>query len=149
MKKNKLKLQKSKALRSNWLITFTSTILGVVFGLVITDYYTSRSKLKNRDIALGLISKEIESNNEMLTEYKEQIVRLDESLKYLLSSFRGDKVMIHKDSIETYNNKAASFFPIKNKINIRDSIEIEYYVIIMHDINSLIGRDLSLIAWET
>lgn len=143
-----IKFKKFKTLQSNWFITFSSTIMGVVLGLIINDYYNANIKLKNKEIALELVQKEIDDNEKLLVEYNRHIETLASNFKIILDSYVNDKVFIHKDSLENYKEKM-EFFKISKIKSKNDSLEIQYSILIKYNPNNLITGKLSSIAWET
>ena len=67
--KNILKI----AANSSWVITLTSTILGVLIGLYLNNYYTNLNLEKKRVNAFQDVLTEIDNNFVKLAEYHDEI----------------------------------------------------------------------------
>jgi hypothetical protein len=140
--KNILKI----AANSSWVITLTSTILGVLIGLYLNDYSSNLALEKKRTNAFQNVLTEIDNNFVKLAEYHDEIDRIDKELRQVSKLYNTDmEIIIHKDSLNSINQKFRN--PLREtRVMHQDSLGLSYSFRISAN---LIVMDLHTATWDT
>jgi len=140
--KNILKI----AANSSWVITLTSTMLGVLIGLYLNDYNTNLNLEKKRVNAFQDVLTEIDNNFVKLAEYHDEIDFKLKELRQVSKLYNTDmKIIIHKDSLNSINQKFRN--PLHElPATHQDSLRLYYLYSISAN---LIIMDLHTATWDT
>jgi hypothetical protein len=139
--KNILKI----AANSSWVITLTSTILGVLIGLYLNDYNTNLNLEKKRVNAFQDVLTEIDNNFVKLAEYHDEIDFSLKEQRQVSKLYNTDmKIIIHKDSLNSINQKFRNPLHELRAIH-QDSLWLFYSTRISAN---LIVMDLHTATWE-
>lgn len=142
------KIDYSKILANNWVVTLTATLIGVFVALYLNEWMASRKLSNQKAIATKNISIELNSNKDYL---KDALLRHEELIEIM--SFLGQYVDDNDDLIAPV--KAFNAFKKKypDLINIEDSTFVEEGI---YNYDGEINLDLSFphfelttITWKT
>lgn len=109
----KPKFQIRKLLASQWVITLTSTMLGVVIGLYLSETNARSNTQEAQEVALTMVNQEISGNQKLLQEYHNVLGEKYEALSTFLPALNGDMVLVHKDSVDRFTQKVRSLMKLE------------------------------------
>ena len=140
----------SKFLSNDWTVTIVSTMLGIIIGLYITNYFEEKKLLKGKESALKQVSKELSDNNTILLDYHKVLKEKHQSFSNVIKVLNQDmELIIHTDSLENFKAQTKSVFayssnePIANgQIKISGDLNLNVE-------SQLLVRDLSHIIWDS
>ncbi|MBT6438854.1 MAG: hypothetical protein HOK72_04040 [Flavobacteriales bacterium] len=140
--KNILKI----AANSSWVITLTSTMLGVLIGLYLNDYNTHLNLEKKRVNAFQDVLTEIDNNFVKLAEYHDEIDFSLKELRQVSKLYNTDmKIIIHKDSLNSINQKFRN--PLHElPATHQDSLWLVYWFQLSGNLSVM---DLHTATWDT
>jgi hypothetical protein len=136
-------------LNSNWFITLSSTILGIVIGIYLTNFSNHRSLLHKKDLAVEQVMLEIKENHEDLKDYYGQLSQAYPSFDYMLDKLNADgEIIIAKDSLEVFQGAMADIFVYENNRAVgSDSLKISGELSVAFD-SKLSFSKLSSVVWD-
>lgn len=140
----------TKILNNSWTVTLVSTMVGIILGLYITNYFEEKKLLKEKENALQQVSKELSDNLLILEEYNEILRQKYDALDYLIGNLNEElELVIHKDSVEQFVQETALIFTFENFENLDNNQvkmrgDLEFFIK-----SELIARNLSRIVWES
>jgi len=141
-----------KFISSNWVITLTSTMVGVLLGLYLNSYYEKKSLSKKKELAFEQVSIELSENQKLLEEYYRVSIKKYKELKYFITKINDNKqgVFVQKDSIDVFKNKTKSIFEFDHFVELEDTKLVKMRGDINIDIDSpLVFISLSNLTWES
>ena len=143
-KKNYLKLASS-----NWIITLTSTMIGVIFGLYLNNYNEKKSLYEDKVRALLQVSMELSENQKSLENYNDMLNKLFTEFNYFHTKHNDSIIIVHIDSIEIFKNKTQNIFQFNRyeKINSK-TVRIKGNISLNLN-SSLVTYSLSDITWKS
>ncbi|MEM6643178.1 MAG: hypothetical protein AAF616_09385 [Bacteroidota bacterium] len=140
-------------LKNAWVVTLTSTILGIVIGIFLTDFFQQRRLIKDQKNALELVIQEIEDNQVKLREYHDTLALKFDAFQYLYPYlFENEKqLVVHKDSLQHFKRKSFPIVKISGTDSITtDSVRITGEVNLSFNSNStILLTGLTTVVWDT
>lgn len=136
-------------LNSNWFITLSSTILGIVIGIYLTNLSNHNSLLKKKDRAIDQVIQEVADNQETLEGYYSQLKQSYPAFEYMLTKLNPEgELIIAKDSLEAFQKTMAGVFVYEGKKAIgKDSLKVSGELSVAFNSKLSLSK-LSNIAWE-
>lgn len=145
-------MKKKKTILNNpWFVTLVSTMVGIIAGLYITNYFENNRLYNAKQKALTQVQIELKDNHELLKNFNEKLGEKYEPMFIVFSNLNEDMdLVIHKDSL-------ASFLKSTKKIFSYDSFTtVDATMIELHgDLNfnlenvGLMAKKLSSIVWDS
>lgn len=138
-----------KFVRSNWVITLTSTMIGVILGLYLNGYYENKSLAADKKKAISQVYTEISENKKSLKNYHDLISKNYNEISYIFSKLNNDfEIIVHKDSTNRFINETKEIFSFAKSEKIDSN-----FVKIRGDLNfnvdsPLMFSGLSQITWQ-
>jgi len=137
-------------LKSDWIITLTSTILGLFIGLYLSNYNDNLNLEKGKESAYKQVMNEMDNNFVKLTDYNNAIETAYNDFMYLSSYYNDEMdIVIHKDSLNSINQKLDGTLVVneyESDLIHQDSIVVSFNYSIS---SNLIVMDLHTVAWVT
>ncbi len=97
----------SNFLKSNWVITLTSTMFGVIIGLYLTNSNEARKLREAQQTAFEMVKRELAKNQEALEVYDSISRNTYKRAKYVFSKMTNQKeIFIPKDSIDVFKTQS-------------------------------------------
>lgn len=141
-----------KVLKSNWVVTIMSTMIGVVIGLYLTNYNESQKLNKAQQTAFEMVKQELNKNHETLIAYDSISTNTYHNATYVFSQVNNDfKIVIHKASIPEFETNSKG---IMNNVVFEALPEVEDSVRVRGEMNLNLNSKLALIdlnnvIWES
>ncbi|WP_438989198.1 hypothetical protein [Polaribacter sp.] len=138
-----------KFVSSNWVITLTSTMIGVILGLYLNGYYENKSLAEDKKKAITQVFTEISENKKSLKNYHDLIIKNYNQINYIFSKLNNDfEIIVHKDSTNLFISKTKALFTFAKSEKINSN-----FAKIRGDLNfnvdsPLMISSLSQITWQ-
>lgn len=137
---------------NEWFRTILSTMIGIIAGLYLTNFYENRKLDQNKYQALAQVAIEIENNRDTLKIYQDTLSSLYEACEYVFPNIQiGAEellLIIHKDSLDDFIRKSKRIFTYEEHEDYtQDSIrlmgELGLYLV-----GRLVVLDLTQVTWD-
>lgn len=138
---------------SSSLAMLFSTMIGVIAGIYLTNYIDKRQLIKDKNVAMEMVLKEVKGNEVDLRSYFEEQKKKYSGLTYIspFLDIEEEQIIIPKDSLESFKVRAkdvftlASIDPIdKNRLELRGDLEI-----FLDPGSAVLFSGLSSVVWES
>ena len=105
-----------------WFVTLISTMVGIIAGLYITNYFENNRLHTAKENALHQVESELRDNHKMLEIFHEQLASKYKPVGYLLSNLNDNVLIISKDSLEIFKQRTKDVFQFSKAETINDSL---------------------------
>ncbi len=141
-----------KLLQNAWIITLSSSVIGIFIGIYLTNFFAQRQLRKDKEKAIYQVLKEISENRQTLLQYHDTLRVKYEAFTYLIPYLHAetDGIVIHKDSLLTFKERTASIVQIEALEEVSpDRIRISGEADLTLNANStIILTGLSDVIWQ-
>ncbi|WP_299225580.1 hypothetical protein [uncultured Psychroserpens sp.] len=146
------RLSISKFLKSNWVITLTSTMIGVIIGLYLTNYNESQKLEDDQEIAFDMVKQELKKNDNALKAYDSISRIMFKKASYVFSRMNEDyEIYISKDSVSKFKEKSKDIvtdITVEAVPNDKNKVKVKGEMTLNVD-SKLVILDLNNIIWES
>lgn len=136
---------------SQWFMTLTSTTIGVLLGLYLTNYSADKSLKNGKEKAIQQITNELNDNEKELRKYNKALASNYNAITYVFSKLNTNfEIVISKDSLDAFKNNSKDFFDLQaiEKVNV-NTIRLRGELNSQINSSLVVFKDLSDIVWKS
>lgn len=135
---------------NDWTITLVSTMIGIMLGLYITNFFEHRNLVSAKKKALIQVRTELDDNASVLKEYHDTLSTKFEALSHIFQYLNEDmKLVVPMDSLDSVKKHTKAVFTFEgfgklpgNQLELKGDLEVYLS-------SPLMFRDLSKTVWES
>jgi hypothetical protein len=139
------------SLNNPWFVTLISTMIGIIAGLYITNYFENNRLYVAKQKALEQVNIELKDNYELLKDFHGKLSEQYEPIYIVFSNLNDNMdLVIHKDSLQNFLKSTEKVFAYDTFTTV-DATQIELHGDLNFNLEAvgLMARNLSSIVWDS
>ncbi|MEM6722294.1 MAG: hypothetical protein AAF611_23405 [Bacteroidota bacterium] len=134
-----------------WFVTLISTMIGIIAGLYITNYFENNRLYAAKQKALLQVETELNDNHELLKDFNNNLSGKYEPMAVILSNLNAEmNLIIHKDSLQNFLKSTETMFAYDSFTTVNATqIELHGDINFNLDNTGLMAKKLSNIVWDS
>jgi uncharacterized membrane-anchored protein YhcB (DUF1043 family) len=143
--------KKKISINNPWFVTLISTMIGIIAGLYITNYFENNRLYVDKQKALKQVATELNDNHELLKDFHEKLAEKYDPMAVVFSNLNENMdLVIHKDSLQAFLKSTETMFAYDSFTSV-DATQIELHGDLNFNLEAvgLMAKNLSSIVWNS